>query len=282
MGICVFLASVGSLWGCAAGGVAEHLDDAGLGADGSLPWNRPDAGASLDAGVDTGAPGADGGRDGGADGGRDGGRDGGGDGGTRTAPDAGPDDEDHTAELPAGVRPPTLWFWRGMKPSNAGWYTDRNGRRCAASDTTMWFRAPQKTCTGGAPSCDPDHFGPAEDGCIGTGPDCHFRNWDDPRGPELRVLSSTGPVEVGNRGVRDQNGNPVDYGFTVWACAAPGTTAVIDTCPRRNVHGCVEDNYPELYYDCRAVPLPVEPAPSLPPDRAGCYSRVNDQMTFQF
>ena len=200
------------------------------------------------------------------------------DAGRDLGPDLGPDDQNHTSELPPGVLPPTLRFWRGMAASNARWYTDSTGRRCAAQDTTMWFVTPHRTC-GGAPSCDPDHFGPGPGGCIGTGPDCSWRNWDDPRGPELRVLSTSGPVEVGNQGDRDASGKPIPFGFTVWACAAPGTIAVLDTCPRPNVHACVETNYPELTYQCRAVPLPVEPSPS---GGAGCYSRVSSDQTFRF
>jgi hypothetical protein len=182
---------------------------------------------------------------------------------------------DHSANLPPGVLPPTIWFWRGIHQGNLDWYTDASGQRCGNGDTTMWYVTPNGHC-GGAPSCDPDHFGTPESPCTGT--DCHWRNWDDPRGPEFRVTNATGPVSVVNWGARLSGGGKAEgFGFGVTICAAPGTTALIDTCPRCDVHSCVETNYPQFVDQCDPVPLPIKPAkPGFPPESAGCYSTIND------
>jgi hypothetical protein len=184
---------------------------------------------------------------------------------------------DESWRLPSGVSPPVLWFWRGIHQGNLGnWRTDASGRRCADADTTMWFKSPGNSACAGAPSCDPDHFGTPAAPC--TGVDCCWRNWDDPRGPEYRVSEATGPVEIHNWGARDSSGAKVpDYGFEVTLCAAPGTVAKIDTCPHVDVHGCVQDAYPEILDQCAAVLLTVWPPPAgFPASAAGCYSTKND------
>ena len=187
---------------------------------------------------------------------------------------------DDSAKLPQGITPPVLWFWRGINQDNLGWYTDATGLHCANGDTTMWFLTPNGHCSG-APSCDPDHFGTRDSPCTGT--DCCWRNWDDPRGPEYRVTNNTGPVSVVNYGAKNSSGQPASgYGFEVTVCAAPGTTAVIDTCPRCDVHSCVESNYPQFVDQCDPVRLPVNPAPpAYPASSAGCYSTKHD-VTIQF
>ena len=190
-------------------------------------------------------------------------------------------DANDVAKLPPGVAPPLLWFWRGISQDNLTWYTDTaTGRHCGYGDTTMWFRLPDDHC-GGAPSCDPDHFGTTAAPCAGT--NCSFRNWDDPRGPELRVTANTGPVSVANYGAKlAGGGDAAGYGFEVVVCALPGTKAVIDTCPRCDVHSCVETNYPQFVDACDPVKLPVDtPGPSFPPSSAGCFSTLHDvSITF--
>ncbi len=195
------------------------------------------------------------------------------------AADAGPEAAiDHSDQLPAGVTPPVLWFWRGIQQSNLGnWRTDASGRSCADGDTTMWFQSPGNGVAGcqGAPACDPDHFGTPEAPC--TGVDCSWRNWDDPRGPEYRVSNNTGPVEIHNWGAQGLNGSVPEYGFGVTVCAAPGTVAVIDTCPRADVYSCVQDRYPQFVDDCTTVLLTVSVPPArYSPTLAGCYSTKAD------
>jgi hypothetical protein len=188
---------------------------------------------------------------------------------------------DDTWKLPAGVKPPLLWFWRGINQSNLmNWRSDPSGRHCADGDTTMWYWLPNAP-KGGAPACDPDHFGTPT--MPGTGPDCSWRNWDDPRGPEFRISNNTNPVDVTNWGARDSNNQLVPgYGFEVIVCAAPGTTARIDTCPRWDVHSCVETNYPQQTDQCDPVPIPVDVPPmGISPTIAGCYSLKSD-VTIQF
>jgi hypothetical protein len=190
---------------------------------------------------------------------------------------------DHSDQLPPGVVPPTLRFWRGVNQNNLGWYTDESGRHCANGDTTMWFACADNgppDC-GGAPACDPDHF-QNPDGVTCMGNCCSWRNWDDPRGPELRVSSATGPVEIHNYGAQGVNGPVPEFGFEVSLCAEPGTVAVIDTCPRADVYSCVETNYPQLIDQCTTVLLPVRDAPpGYDPSQRGCYSTVQD-VTIQF
>ncbi len=196
--------------------------------------------------------------------------------------DAGPEPAvDHSDLLPPGVSPPVLWFWRGINQNNLGnWHTDDQGRMCADGDTTMWFKSPGNGACSGAPSCDPDHFGTPEAPC--TGVDCSWRNWDDPRGPEFRVSNNTGPVEIHNFGAKGLNGKVPEYGFGVTVCAAPGTVADIDTCPRSNIYSCVEDRYPQFVDDCTTVLLPVAVPPAqFAPTLAGCYStKGNVTITF--
>ena len=228
------------------GSGGNSVSDAGLGAGGTH-------GGASDAGIDGGAAG-----------------------GVRV--DAGSDAAiDHSAELPPGITPPVLWFWRGIHQDNLSWYTDGSGRSCAAGDTTMWFQCPGNSgpnC-GGAPACDPDHFGTPDVPC--TGVDCCWRNWDDPRGPEFKVISSTGPVEIHNQGAQGLNGSVPEYGFGVTLCAAPGTVAVIDTCPRSDVYSCVQDRYPQFVDDCTTVLLTVAVPPAqYDPSLAGCYSTKAD------
>jgi hypothetical protein len=185
-------------------------------------------------------------------------------------------DANDVAKLPPGVSPPLIWFWRGISQENLTWYTDTaTGRRCGYGDTTMWFRLPDDHC-GGAPACDPDHFGTSTTPCAGT--NCSWRNWDDPRGPELRVTANTGPVSVANYGAKLASGAAAGgYGFEVVVCAMPGTKAVIDTCPRCDVHSCVESNYPQFVDACDPVKLPIDtPGPGIPPSSAGCYSTIHD------
>jgi hypothetical protein len=188
---------------------------------------------------------------------------------------------DHSDLLPPGVTPPALWFWRGINQNNLGnWRTDASGRRCADGDTTMWFRSPGNSACQGAPSCDPDHFGTPTAPC--TGVDCSWRNWDDPRGPEFRVDNATGPVEVHNWGAKSAAGGTVpDYGFEVTVCAAPGTVAEIDTCPRFDLYSCVEDNYPQFVDQCTSVLLSIDPPPASTPSTAGCYS-TKSSVTITF
>ena len=188
---------------------------------------------------------------------------------------------DHSDQLPPGVKPPALWFWRGIHQGNLGnWRTDGSGRHCADGDTTMWFHSPGNAACKGAPSCDPDHFGTTEAPC--TGVDCCWRNWDDPRGPEFRVSNNSGPVEVHNWGASSASGGKVpDYGFEVTVCAAPGTVADIDTCPRFDVHSCVEDNYPQFVDQCTTVLLQIQPPPTGYPSTAGCYS-TKSSVTITF
>ncbi|MBI5526256.1 MAG: hypothetical protein HY897_07970 [Deltaproteobacteria bacterium] len=238
------------------------IPDSGLDT-GDFDADNADSGPNLaDAGPDTADAGADA-DDTGAD-------------ADDTGPDSGcPDIIDHSANLPPGVIPPMIWFWRGIHQNNLDWYTDASGQRCGNGDTTMWFIMPNGHCDG-APSCDPDHFGTPESPCTGT--DCCWRNWDDPRGPEFRVTGNTGPVTVVNWGARLSGGGKAEgYGFGVTICAAPGTTAIIDTCPRCDVHSCVETNYPQFVDQCDPVRLTAKPAkPGLPPENAGCYSNIND------
>lgn len=190
---------------------------------------------------------------------------------------------DHSDLLPAGVEPPVLWFWRGIQQANLGnWHTDAQGRLCADGDTTMWFISPGNNVDGckGAPACDPDHFGTPAAPC--TGVDCSWRNWDDPRGPEFRVSNATGPVEIHNQNAKGTGGKVPDLGFGVRLCAAPGTTASIDTCPRPDVYSCVETNYPQLVDACTTVLLTVATPPSkFPASLAGCYSTKAD-VTISF
>lgn len=192
--------------------------------------------------------------------------------------DSGPEAAvDHSDQLPPGVTPPVLWFWRGIQQSNLGWYVDETGRSCAEGDTTMWFQSPGNGAEGcdGAPSCDPDHFGTPEAPC--TGVDCSWRNWDDPRGPEFRVSNATAEVEIHNQNASGSNGKVPDFGFGVTMCAAPGTVAVIDTCPRPDVYSCVEDRYPQFVDDCTTVLLKVSSPPQqYLPSQAGCYSTKAD------
>ncbi len=188
---------------------------------------------------------------------------------------------DDSSKLPSGIKPPVLWFWRGIAQANlGGWYTDSTGRHCATGDTTMWFSMPDGSCSG-APACDPDHFGTTSSPCTGT--DCCWRNWDDPRGPEYRVTNNTGPVSIVSSGATNSDGTKAPgYGFEVTMCAAPGTTADIDTCPRCDVHSCVESNYPQFVDQCDPVLLAVNPSKApYPPSSAGCYSTKAD-ITIQF
>jgi len=195
-----------------------------------------------------------------------------------SGPDAGPDAVvDHSDQLPTGVSPPVLWFWRGIHQNNLSWYTDESGRHCGDGDTTMWFHCAdnQVPGCGGAPACDPDHFATETQTCMGDC--CCWRNWDDPRGPEYRVSGNTGPVEIHNWGAQGTGGSVPDFGFGVTLCALPGTTAVIDTCPRLDVYSCVQDRYPQWVDDCTTVLLTVSlPPAQYDPSLAGCYSTKAD------
>lgn len=198
-------------------------------------------------------------------------------------PDSGPEPVvDHSDQLPNGVAPPMLWFWRGIHQDNLSWFTDDTGRSCAHGDTTMWFHCTENQQDGcrGAPACDPDHFATEERTCMGNC--CCWRNWDDPRGPEFRVSENTGPVEIHNRGAKGLNGDVPEYGFGVTICALPGTVAKIDTCPRSDVYSCVQDRYPQFVDDCTTVLLTVSAPPAqYPADLAGCYSTKAD-VTIRF